>query len=354
MVLTHGDEFPVHQTPDPIAYSGTDRNFYDRYFFNGYAPDGSGFFALAFGVYPHLDIADAHFSFIRGGTQYCLHASCELKMERLALRVGPIAIEVIEPLNRLKVTIDETDGISGEFTFNGRAFPLEEPRFTHRIGPRAFMDYTRMTQNGSYEGWIELDGNREDIVKGTMGTRDRSWGVRPIGARDTQPMPSAPVPAFFWQWAPLNLKDGSLFFHINADTQGAAWNTKAAWAPEGANGHQITSGQGNLSATMIEGTRWPETATLSVELPGKSLSLTLQPIGRFQMKGLGYTHPNWGHGTYHGPLKVEREDLDLSALDPTAMDNFHVQMICRISGDAEGIGAFEQLAIGRYEPLGLD
>ena len=174
MTLSHGDDFPLHQTPEPVAYSGTDRNFYDRYFFNGYAPDGSGFFALAFGIYPHLDIADAHFSFIRGGTQYCLHASCELGMERMEMRVGPIAIEVIEPLQQLKVTIEETDGIAGEFTFTGRAFPIEESRFTHRIGPRAFMDYTRMTQNGRYEGWISLDGIREEIAEGTCGTRDRS------------------------------------------------------------------------------------------------------------------------------------------------------------------------------------
>ncbi|WP_293542506.1 hypothetical protein, partial [Phenylobacterium sp.] len=29
-MLTKGDDFPIHQTPEPIAVSGTDRNFYDR------------------------------------------------------------------------------------------------------------------------------------------------------------------------------------------------------------------------------------------------------------------------------------------------------------------------------------
>ena len=28
-MLTKGDDFPLHQTAEPIAYSGTDRNFYD-------------------------------------------------------------------------------------------------------------------------------------------------------------------------------------------------------------------------------------------------------------------------------------------------------------------------------------
>lgn len=353
MVLTRADDFPVHQTPEPIAYAGTDRNFYDRYFFNGYAPDGSGFFALAFGVYPHLDIADAHFSFIRNGQQYALHASCELGMERLALKVGPIAIEVIEPLQKIRVKIEECDGIAGEFTFEGRAFPIEEPRFIHRIGPRAFMDYTRMTQNGRYSGWIALDGIREDLAAGTVGTRDRSWGVRPIGARDPQPMPGHPVPSFFWQWTPINLGQGSLFFHINADPQGNAWNTRAAWAPDDAGMDDIVEGRGALTATVQDGTRWPNGGALELELPNGPARIDLAPIARFQMKGLGYTHPTWGHGLHHGPLAVEREHFDLASIDPAMLENRHVQVLCRASGDGDGLGVFEQLILGPYAPLGL-
>ncbi len=149
-------------------------------------PDGSGFFALAFGVYPHLDIADASFSCIRNGVQHNLHASRELGMERMDLEVGPIRIEVIEPLRVLRVHVDG-EGIKAELTFTGRAFPIEEPRFTFRNGPRTFMDYTRMTQNGHYAGWIEVDGERIALAQGCSGTRDRSWGVRPVGAADMQP-----------------------------------------------------------------------------------------------------------------------------------------------------------------------
>ena len=354
MALSKGDDFPLHQTSEPVAYSGTDRNFYDRYFFNGYAPDGSGFFALAFGIYPHLDIADAHFSFIRGGTQYCLHASCELGMERMEMRVGPIAIEVIEPLQQLKVTIEETDGIAGEFTFTGRAFPIEEPRFTHRIGPRAFMDYTRMTQNGRYEGWISLDGQREEMAEGTCGTRDRSWGIRPIGARDEQPIPGAPIPSFFWQWTPINFENGSLFFHVNNDAHGEAWNTRAAWAPDGATAADLCEGAGSMRTRLAAGTRWPDRGTLSLALQGAPEQISFEPLGRFQMKGLGYTHPEWNHGHHHGPIRVEREDIDLAAVDPLAMDNLHVQMIMEVmTPDENAIGVFEQLIIGPFSPLGL-
>jgi len=49
------------------------------------------------------------------------------------------------------------------------------------------------------------------------GTRDRSWGVRPVGARDGQDgAPPAP-PQFFWIWSPTNFEQGSFFFHTNDD-----------------------------------------------------------------------------------------------------------------------------------------
>ena len=356
-MLTKGDDFPLHQTAEPIAYSGTDRNFYDRYFFNGYNPDGSGFFALAFGVYPHLDIADASFSYIRNGMQHNLHASRELGMERMDLEVGPIRIEVIEPLKVLRIRVDG-EGIRAELIFTGRAFPIEEPRFTFRNGPRTFMDYTRMTQNGHYAGWIEVDGERIDVAPGCSGTRDRSWGVRPVGAADAQPHSASRQPCFFWQWTPVNLERRSLFFHVNAHRSGTPWNTRAAIAPDGA-GHDgfVETPAARMATRHQPGTRWPAGGELAIETDSGPLSVTFEPLQRFQMRGLGYTCPRWGHGLNHGALAVEREDFDFAALDPLAPDmgNLHVQMLCRVTtSDGEtGMGTFEQLVLGPYDPWGL-
>lgn len=350
MVLSRGDDYPIHQTPDPVAYAGTDRNFYDRYFFNGYAPDGSGFFALAFGVYPHLDIADAHFCVVRDGVQHCLHASRRLGMERMELACGPIRIEVLEPLRRLRVIVDG-EGIAADLTFSGRAFPIEEPRFTWRVGARTVMDYTRLTQNGRYEGWVEVDGARAVLPAGSMGTRDRSWGVRPIGAADPQFAGKA-VPQFFWQWTPINLPSRSLFFHLNAHADGSAWNTRAVIAPDGAGPQGFRDDHAPAMETRLEpGTRWPAAATLTA----LGERFRIEPVARFQMRGLGYTSPKWGHGLDHGALEVERETIDLDAIDPARPDNLHVQMLARVEGtDGEqGLGVFEQLAIGDYAPLGL-
>jgi hypothetical protein len=349
MTLSKGDDYPLHQTPEPVAYAGTDRNFYDRYFFNGYAPDGGGFFAAAFGVYPHLDVADAHFCVLRGGVQHCLHASRRLGMERMDLACGPIRIEIVEPLRRLRVVV-EGEGIAADLTFTGRAFPIEEPRFTWRRGPRTVMDYTRMTQNGHYTGWIEIDGRREALAAGTAGTRDRSWGVRPVGAAD--PQASAGLPQFFWQWTPVNLPGRSVFYHLNAHADGSAWNTRAVIAPDG-NGPEVftETHDAAMDSGLARGTRWPDGGTLRIG----GERFRFEPLGRFQMRGLGYTSPKWNHGLDHGTLEVEREDIDLAAIDPARPDNLHVQTICRVTSDSGevGTGAFEQLAIGDYAPLGL-
>lgn len=360
-MLTKADDYPIHQTPEPIAYSGTDRNFYDRYFFNGYQPDGTEFFAIAFGVYPHLNVADAHFSVIRDGIEHCLHASRVLHMERMDLTCGPIQIEVLEPLQKLKVTVAPTDGIAAEIVFEGRTFPIEEPRFMRRIGPRAFMDYTRLTQNVRCTGWIEVDGVRRELAAGTVGTRDRSWGVRPVGAPDPQPTVPETVGGFFWQWTPLNFSDRSVFFHVNADPDGMPWNTRAVILEDGAgpSGGWHTDAATIEDVSMIPGTRHAQGGNLVIPLKQGSAKVKFEPFLTFLMRGIGYGHPNWRHGGFKGELVVEREDIDLGKVNLASPENWHIQALSHVTlslpGEEprRGMGVFEQLIAGPYRPYGL-
>ncbi|HEX7948528.1 MAG TPA: hypothetical protein VF495_27945 [Phenylobacterium sp.] len=358
-MLTKGDDFPIHQTPEPIAYAGSDRNFYDRYFFNAYAPDGSAFVAVAYGVYPALSVADAHVAVVKDGKESCLHASRILGFERMDLSVGPISIDVIEPLQKLKVTVAKTDGIAGELTFEGRAFPIEEPRFVKRNGPRLFMDYTRLTQNVRVSGWIEVDGQRIEL-KGWVGTRDRSWGIRPVGAPDPQPTPGAGLPGFFWQWSPLNFEDRSVYFHINADPDGKPWNTRAVILPDGAGPDGgFHADAPSMEIELIPGTRHAKSGVLTIPLDQGAATVKIEPTGStFLMRGIGYGG-EWRHGALKGELAVAREDIDCANFDPQDMGNLHIQAISKATlsqpgrPDQVGIGVFEQLIIGPYRPLGF-
>jgi hypothetical protein len=92
MALTWGDDYPIHQTPSrwpmparigisttAISSTATRRR--------GTVGDAM-FFAAAFGVYPHLNIADAAFCVMKDGRQVNLHASRWLEMERMDLASG--------------------------------------------------------------------------------------------------------------------------------------------------------------------------------------------------------------------------------------------------------------------------
>lgn len=360
-MLTKADDYPIHQTADPIAIAGTDRNFYDRYFFNGYTADGSIFFAAALGVYPHLNILDGAFCVVRDGVQYNLHASRHLDMERMDTTVGPLAIDVLEPLRRLRIRVGENaSGLSADLTFAARAPAIKEPRFTWRIGPRTVFDYTRLTQNGTYTGWVAVQGDRTDVQpERVMGTRDRSWGVRPVGQPDPQPYVPPLLPQFYWLWAPLNFPDRITLFHRNDDEHGTPWNIAAAMCGLGdAAPERMVRCHSTLR--FRTGSRHAAAATLVFEhATGGESRLELTPRWSFYMQGLGYGHPEWSHGLNHGGLAVGHDALRLDEVATYAPPFLHVQAF--VTADLtlpdgarrHGAGVLEQLILGAHAPSGF-
>ena len=354
-MLTKADDFPIHQRPDPIARPGTDKNFYDRYFFNGYAREGQQFFALAFGVYPNRNVMDASFCVIHEGIQHNVRASRHLGGERMDIHVGPIAIEVLEPLRSLRILVDDKEsGIKADLTFTARALALEEPRFTRELGPGLLMDYTRLTQNGTYQGTIEIKGERITVTPdGWLGTRDRSWGIRPIGRPDDAAQ-QALLLQFYWLWAPVNFDDCISIYDLNSDEKGEPWHTHGAIAPL----HEGTPETMKTVSSRIHyrsGTRHAESAEIHFQREsGEEVLLEFEPLYQFYMSGIGYLHPEWGHGTDKGGLAVTYDTIDLDSVDEASPLYLHIQSISRVRmGDKVGLGVLEQLILGPHEPSGF-
>jgi hypothetical protein len=83
--------------------------------------------------------------------------------------------------------------------------------------------------------------------------------------------------------------------------------------------------------------------------------ITLEPLVTFQMLGLGYLHPEWGHGMWRGPEAVGGEVWTLAELDPMEPRHLHVQQVCRAKAKGrEGVGVLEQLVIGPHRPSGFE
>lgn len=355
-MLSKGDDYPIHQLPEPVAYAGSDRNFYDRYYFNGYLKEGEGYFACALGVYPHLNIMDASFSVIRDGIQHNLRTSRHMGMERMDTKVGPLAVQVIEPLQSLRIVLDKNEhGIRADLTFTARAAVLEEPRYTHRIGPRVVMDSTRMTQNGCYSGWIDVKGEKVEVTpERWLGTRDRSWGVRPIGLMDPQPPAPPFLPQFYWMWAPANFDDCITLYDINTDEEGNAWHTQGVIAPIGG-GSAETMKKAKSEVKFKSGTRHAESAVITFwTRKEEEITIVVEPRYQFYMSGIGYTHPEWGHGMNKGELAVGYDTLDLATVDEADFLCLHIQAVStfRMKGKV-GTGVLEQLIIGPHAPSGF-
>lgn len=360
-MLTKGDDYPIHQTALPIAFAGTDRNFFDRYFFNGYSPAGEHYFAVALGVYPNINIMDASFSIIHDGTQHSLHASRVLNMERMETEVGPITVEVIEPLQKLAVRIADNEyGIKADLVFDGRVDVIEEPRFTHRVGPRTIFDYSRLTQSGQWSGWIEVTGDRIELTPDKFrGTRDRSWGVRPIGQQDPQPLVPQSPPQFYFLWAPLNFDDSVFFYAENAFADGSPWAKSARYITlDKSISWETSAASGQLA--FKSGTRHAKSAVIACDFSdGGSLQVELEPQYNFYQSGLGYLNFEWGHGYFKGENAVGYESWELASVNEIDIKFWHVQAFCKatLSGDQvdekQGVGILEQLIVGAHQPSGF-
>ena len=353
-MLTKADDYPVHQRPEPIACSGTDRNFYDRYFFNAQSPCGTRFLAAALGVYPHLNVMDAAVCWMENGQQRSIFASRLLASERMDTQVGPISVEVVEPLKRLRLRLSETEGLAADLLFEGRHAPIEEPRFTWRQGPRTIMDVTRMTQNVAVSGSVTADSTRVD-TNGWRGTRDRSWGIRPIGAADTQPAAPPIPPQFYWLWAPINFDRHALFFHTNDDASGTPWNRSAVLVDLDS-GAETKLGSPSYAMPYRPGTRRAASATLTGNSANGPVTVRLTPGAEFHMHGIGYGHPSFGHGGWRGALDVQTERFDAANADTASPLNAHLQALVAAeltlpSGAVhQGRGVLEQLFIGTHAP----
>ena len=106
-------------------------------------------------VYPNRGIIDGAFAVVHDGVQRSVFASGRIPEDRAQMRIGPLTIDVVEPLRVTRVRVDAADlGIDADVTFTARTVALEEPRQTITAGTKRVMDSTRLTQWGTWSGRI--------------------------------------------------------------------------------------------------------------------------------------------------------------------------------------------------------
>lgn len=365
-MLSTWDDYPIHQDALPMLQPvDGDSTRYDRYFFHGYDVERGAIFVVALGVYPNREIIDAAFVISADGEQRSVFASGRLDARTRTTRVGPITVDVVEPMQRLRVTVNAPDqGLSASLVFTARTVPIQEPRQTLMDRLRVIMDSCRFTQFGGWSGSMSSGGTVFE-VDDWAGTRDRSWGIRPLAGAT----PAAPAvngsPGIWWTWAPMQFPDRCFHVALSEDPVGLPTMRGSAVAPKLSAGDDPIDASGVLHARDVRasfdwatGTRVVEAAEFTFVQVGGAADVTvnLEPVAKVFMRGAGYLNFDWHQGSWLDEETVGGEHLVHADLDlATDFTLLHVQHVCRVtSSDGEaGVGVLEHLAIGPHAPSGF-
>ncbi|MFD0061912.1 hypothetical protein ACFRAI_28210 [Streptomyces sp. NPDC056637] len=357
------DEYPVHQVPLSMKHVATgDRNAYDRCIFHLVDPTGEFLLILGLGVYPNLGVIDAYATLRVGDTLHAVRASDALRDDsRMELAVGPLRIQVERPLKDFTLTCAadpaDPDGLSYEIDWSA-AFPaLWEPHHTQRRGGRLTLEGRRFVQAGRCDGRLRI-GGREVSLGGWTGTRDRSWGVRPVpGEEGGRLAEENRTEGFHWIWSPVRFDDRFLMVIVQEDADGYRTLNDATLVRDGHPDLQLGWPQADI--TYRTGTRHPESAVvhLTDPLSRKPLELGVEILASSPLAvGAGYPPADdWQHGTWRGRDWTDRRSYDLS--DPAAHPLAAYGVIdhaARFTLDGQvGHGIFEHGSFGRHDPSGF-
>ena len=354
------DEYPIHQAALSMRHAvGSDRNFYDRCIMHAFPEDGSAMFVVGMGVYPNLGIMDAFATFRRGAAQVAVRAS-DVLGDRMSQAVGPLRVEVVEPLRRLRTVCDRADlGLGFDLHFDADFEASEEPLHEMRAGARLTLQGRRFVQLGHWTGLLSVNG--EDVrVDGWPGDRDRSWGIRPVGEAEPAGRPQRdPDAGIWWVWAPVAMGDSGLVVIGQEDVAGHRSLNHAVRLPALSRDEaEAQLGWPRFEIKYRPGTRVPQQAVIHVsDSGGVGSTISVEPIMGVSLNiGCGYPgDPDWSHGRWMGPGWVDAATYDLS--DPTVAGRSAFSMVDYTArfqwGDRQGTGIFEHACLGRHDPSGF-
>ena len=366
-MLSPLDDYPVHQISEPMRHVGTsDRNFYDRYYFNihgtgeVHGTDEELFGVIGVGQYPNLGVADAFVTVKLGDDHRVVRSSKVLGADRMDASVGPIRVEVVKGLEQVRVILEPNEwGLELDAVYHGFSEAHLEARHFDRQFSRVTFDSTRFAQVGGWEGTLKV-GDREIALTPDRwwGSRDRSWGVRPVGEAEHPGIRVTDTSfGFFWVYAPVRFEDQAMVTIIQERSNGERIMQDAHRVFSLGSGREPEwLGRPEHELRFAPGTRTVTGATLSFFGPHghKTTEIEVETLLAFPLLlGTGYgLEPDWKHGMYQGDLVVQGQPV------PPAPDNYTdwglTEYAARFTCEGQvGYGMFECAVMGAHEQYGF-
>jgi hypothetical protein len=364
-----------HQIVDTFARVGqSDRSWTEKVWAMAAARDGSISVAFGLGKYINRDVMDGFAGVSRGTEQWTVRASRRLAHDLERTEVGPIAYDVIGPLQRTRYRLAATDivPIGFDIEVEGIAPPAMEERETHisRSRSRIDADIMRFHQAGVARGWVEVDGVRTEVTEEAwVGARDRSWGVRygigqPLDDIEATPVPPDTAGMFVWMPVTMTRPDGRPFtlFVYYQRYHGPGWSTGSArGAIELPDGRTKPFRDVIPELAFRDDNRRLVGGTLRVVLAdGAERRYRVTPVsdtGFHLGTGLYGGFDGHHHGEWRGDLVVEGEHIEgCDAPEVARRLHQHRDCIVRVEDledGSHGIGTMQSNVVGAHPAMGL-
>jgi len=280
--------------------------------------------------------------------------------DRLRPSVGPLHVDVVEPLRRVRLVCDDNEwGVAIDAEWHGSIDAIEEPRHYIREHGRVVFDTVRFAQTGDWEGRLTVAGTTFELTRDRWwGTRDRSWGIRPVGESEPPGIRAADPFSWFWVYTPIRFEDHTILVMIQERSDGSRVLEEAVrvWAAGSGRPHEWL-GRPEHDLTFEPGTRRAAGGTLHLTEPdGSPLTITVEPLLPVHVGiGTGYGYDSdWRHGMWQGPLKVEGVHIDTTAPEGAQRLFGIVDAAARFTyGPHVGYGLFETMVIGPHDRYGF-
>jgi hypothetical protein len=342
----------VARTFDSVASDSP--HWSDGYYFTASDDAGTASLYTAIRLYANTDVMDGYACVGIDGRQHNLRWSRRLRPAIDDLAVGPLRVEVLEPLERLRTTCAANDhGIAYDLTWSGLHEPYLEAYVDRWAAGRLTAQRCNYDQCCDVSGWLEVDGRRLEVTPDTwVGVRDHSWGIGRTGGPPTPA--AAPVPAGVGQrtfavrqWAMVRLPERVVFWQLQQDADGSYGMFESRVLPrtDGGEAWSYTAPE-ELELRLVPGHRRLRTGTIALRRPDGGVdrfgyTVVGTPV---YLQGGGYWQgfdDGLGRGVYRGEDHGEGEVWDVSS--PSAVDDPRGLFRARPDAWAEHFATFENL-----------
>ena len=357
-MLVRMDEYPYHQITETFAgVAGSDPQWNDGHYVCLCDMDGNVSLTSNVRLYQNNDVLDGFVCLRHRGKQHNIRLSRRLRSDMDTVGVGPLRLEIVEPMRAVRLVLDDNDyGIGLDVTCRNTDVPYMDPIEVTRIDGRLFSERATYEIAGRCEGWVRVGDVRYELTPATSSFfRNHSWGNQ--AGRGGPRIYGAPrarrrVPGVR-QWVLFNMASHSGFFF--EDPSGRAASGKGAIllpdraVPVVGLEHQLE---------FYEGGRRVKRGTFALtDADGARRSYTFEDLGWVYCQGGGYFggfNDGLGQGVYRGDFHVEGEVWDVS--HPTQItdeagktfefDHQWAESFTRLhSGEESGLAHFECVVI---------